>query len=56
MARKDTKERMERPLDMMCYYTNQLSAALVTNTRHQEQEVVLDASPLAEKFIAVNGC
>lgn len=33
MARKDTKERMERPLDMTCYYTNQLSEALVSNTR-----------------------
>lgn len=33
MARKDTKQRMERPLDMTCYCTNQLSAALVTNTR-----------------------
>lgn len=33
MARKDTKEKMERPLNMTCYYTNQLSAALVTNTR-----------------------
>lgn len=33
IARKDTKEKMKRPLDMTCYYTNQLSAALATNTR-----------------------